>query len=107
MLWFQYGGFDNVFTVVDFVKQFSNPAEPNQLIKDIVEHLYVIPISTATKNAIKTSGLLSGQSTDSYWTSAWNDYINDPSNSSKFQAVHNRLLVVMNFIVQSSEYQLM
>ncbi len=107
IVWFHYGGYDNVYNVVDFAKQFSNSADPNTLLNDIFDNLYMIPVSTTTKSAIKTAGLLTGQAQDYYWTNAWNDYINDPSNASKYQAVYTRLLNVMNFIVQSSEYQLM
>lgn len=72
-------GFLNKMNFVDFVKQFDNPSDPNELIREAVELMFGPPLSQSTKDQLKTNYLLLGQSTDYYWTDAWDVYIANPS----------------------------
>ncbi|MBX2973920.1 MAG: DUF1800 domain-containing protein [Flavobacteriales bacterium] len=65
--------------IVAFVQQFSAPADPNALIQDLVDLLYVNPISAAVKQQLKRQYLLFGQLSDVYWTEAYQAYIADPN----------------------------
>jgi uncharacterized protein (DUF1800 family) len=90
---------------IAFVDGLSNPADPNVLINDSLAMLYSIPVSQALKDFLKTI-LLSGQSTDIYWTSAWTDYKNNPSNASFYKIVLTRLLAFYKYLMNLAEYQL-
>jgi uncharacterized protein (DUF1800 family) len=72
----------NLFFIIDFVdlvSHFSNPYDPNALIQEAVDMLFGVPVSAAVRQQLKTQYLLLGQVTDSYWTSAYITYVNDPS----------------------------
>lgn len=65
--------------LIAFVQQLSDPADPNALIQDLVDLLYVNPISAAVKLQLKHFYLLFGQLSDIYWTEAYEAYIADPN----------------------------
>ena len=65
--------------IIAFVQQLSDPADPNTLIDDLVDLLYVNPISDAVKLQLKHFYLLFGQVSDIYWTEAYEAYIADPN----------------------------
>ena len=90
---------------IAFADGLSNPADPNVLINDSLAMLYSIPVSQALKDFLKTI-LLSGQSTDIYWTSAWTDYKNNQSNASFYKIVLTRLLAFYKYLMNLAEYQL-
>jgi uncharacterized protein (DUF1800 family) len=91
---------------VAFAQSFSSPGDPNKLIDDVVKFLLRVDISTASKKQIKTDILLGGQSTDSYWTDAWNLFITTPTNTSNATIVKNRLRDLIKYFMDLSEYQL-
>jgi uncharacterized protein (DUF1800 family) len=95
--------------VIAFTQQFSNTiiSDPNLLISECVKYLLPIDISTTAKNTIKLQTLLSGQSTDGYWTTAWNNYANNLTNTSFSSIVRTRLKAMLLTISQYSEFQLM
>lgn len=65
--------------IVAFSQQLSDPADPNVLIQDLVDLLYVNPISATVKQQLKQQYLLFGQLSDSYWTDAYELYVSDPN----------------------------
>jgi len=60
----------------------------------------------ASKNQLKTDILLGGQSTDFYWTDAWNLFITTPTNTSNTTTVKNRLRDLIKYLMNLPEYQL-
>jgi uncharacterized protein (DUF1800 family) len=90
----------------EFAKTLSNPGEPNVLIDDITKIIYRIDISAASKAQLKTDILLGGQTSDYYWTDAWNLFISDPTNLSNATTVKNRLRDLLKYLMDLSEYQL-
>ncbi len=91
---------------VAFAQSFASPGDPNKLIDDVVKFLLRVDISAASKKQIKTDILLGGQSTDSYWTDAWNLFITTPTNTSNATIVKNRLRDLIKYFMDLSEYQL-
>jgi uncharacterized protein (DUF1800 family) len=77
--------------VIEFAKQTSDPSNPNILIQETIDLLYAMDISTTQKSGLKQSTLLFGQSNDIYWTNAWNDYLNNPTDNNKKTTVTNGL----------------
>jgi len=91
---------------IAFVQTLSNPGDPNKLIDDMVNRIFRIDISAASKMQLKTDILLGGQSTDFYWTDAWNLYVSTPGNTSNTTTVKNRLRDLIKYLTDLSEYQL-
>jgi hypothetical protein len=94
--------------VVAFAQLFGNTiaADPNQLTATCIKYLLPVDISQGQKDQMKASTLLSGQSTDAYWTTAWNTYIANPNTANR-NVVETRLKNLLSGICQLAEYQLM
>jgi len=84
---------------------FAKPEDPNQLITDVIAHLYTMDVSAQVKTFLK-SILLSNQTTDVYWTEAWTNYKLDPKNTAKINIVTTRLKEFYKYIMNLEEYQL-
>lgn len=80
---------------------------PNALVKASIRYLLPIDISDAQKEAIKKRTLLYQQTTDDYWTNAWNAYLAAPGDATKRKTVEDRLKNLYTEICQLAEYQLM
>ncbi|MGB8193247.1 MAG: DUF1800 family protein, partial [Chitinophagaceae bacterium] len=91
---------------VAFAKTLSNPADPNALISDSLDILYSVPMSNATKEAVKKSILLSGQDQDYYWSNAWYAYIATPNDQMLYQTIYTRLRDLYKYFMNLPEYQL-
>jgi hypothetical protein len=92
--------------LIAFAEQFSNPGDPNQLIADSAALLSANDIGP-TQTAFLKSILLSGQAQDYYWTTAWTDYANNPTNAGYIAIVESRLRQMYAYMMQLAEYQLM
>jgi len=100
---------NNFKLIVDhiaYAKSFSNPGDPNLLIKDITQHLLRIPLSIASSFQLKKDILLSGQDQDYYWTNAWNAHIANPNDAAALRVVQTRLQSLIRYIMNLPEYQL-
>lgn len=94
------------FNTIAFAQQFSNPSNPNTLISDITKLIFPVDISQTSKDSIKVSFLLSGQSSDHYWTDVWNTYIANPNDINNKSMVESRLQGLMKHLLGLAEYQL-
>ena len=92
--------------VIAFASATSNPSNPNTLISDSLDILYRISILQSSKDTLKKDTLLDGQANDNYWTSAWNSYKADPTNTIKISVVETRLKNLYRYLVNSPEFQL-
>ena len=95
--------------VIAWVMQFSSSIiqDPDQLVNECVKYLLPIDISTSVKDSLKVQNLLSNQTTNSYWTTAWLNYSNSPTNATYTAVVKTRLKGLLVSIAQLAEYQLM
>lgn len=93
---------------VAFAAQFGNTiaADPNALVATCIKYLLPLDLTQAKKDELKGSTLLSGQTTDAYWTNAWNVYIANPSAANR-NVVESRLKNLLTSICRLAEYQLM
>lgn len=91
---------------VAFAKTLSNPADPNILINDLLDLIYKVPISAASKQTIKKQILLSNQDQDFYWSNAWNAHIATPADTALYQIVFTRLQSLLKYLMNLAEYQL-
>jgi hypothetical protein len=65
-----------------------------------------MPISDTTKQMIKQQILLSNQTSDYYWTNAWNAYLAEPTNQTIINVVNTRLKSFYQYLMDMAEYQL-
>jgi hypothetical protein len=95
--------------VIAWVMQFSSSIiqDPDQLVNECVKYLLPIDISASVKDSLKIQNLLSNQTTNSYWTTAWLNYSNSPTNATYTAVVKTRLKGLLVSIAQLAEYQLM
>jgi uncharacterized protein (DUF1800 family) len=103
---YTFNGKKMIVDGAEFAKTLSNPGDPNILIDDILTIIFRIDISAASKTQLKTDILLGGQSSDYYWTDAWNLYISTPGNASNTATVKNRMRDLLKYFMDLSEYQL-
>jgi uncharacterized protein (DUF1800 family) len=103
---YTFNGKKILIDAAEFAKILSNPGDPNVLIDDITKIIYRIDISAASKAQLKTDILLGGQTSDYYWTDAWNLFISTPANLSNTTTVKNRLRDLLKYLMDLSEYQL-
>ena len=95
-----------VIDAVAFARSLSNPADPNALLDETLSIIYRVPLAAQTRQTLKQQILLSNQVQDHYWTDAWNLYISNPSNSTNFNIVNNRLKSLFQYLMSLAEYQL-
>jgi uncharacterized protein (DUF1800 family) len=95
-----------IIDTIAFTQTLSNPGDPNALVNDALDVLYRVPLSDTSKQLIKQSILLSGQTQDYYWTNAWNAYLADPTNMTTIAIIGNRLKGFYQYLMNLSEYQL-
>ena len=89
-----------------FAKTLPNPGDPNALISDSVTYLFRLPLTLASRNQLKTDIILSGQTSDYYWTNAWTAYIANPADVTNANIVKNRLRDLYQYLMKLAEYQL-
>ena len=90
----------------EYAKTLSNPRDPNVLINDLVAAMYRIDISASSKAQLKRDILLAGQSTDIYWTEAWDLFIATPTNTINATSVRNKIRDLIKYLMNLAEYQL-
>ncbi len=99
-------GFKLIYDVIAFADQFGTPSDPDLLLNDILALCHPVSLSQTSKDSIKVSFLLSGQSSNHYWTDAWNTYKNNPSDTTAKATVTTRLQAMMKYIFGLAEFQL-
>ncbi|HTY00901.1 MAG TPA: DUF1800 domain-containing protein [Bacteroidota bacterium] len=83
----------------------SNPNDPNIIVSESAQLLMAIDL-TDTQIAFLKNTLLPGLP-DYEWTSEWTTYLADPSNSTKINAVKNKLTALYSFMMSMPEFQLL
>jgi uncharacterized protein (DUF1800 family) len=92
--------------VVAFAKKMANPNDPNKLIAQSLDILYKVPVSAELVQQVKKDILLSGQSTDYYWTELWDTMIAKPTDTNTLNMVTTRLRSLYKYLLALPEYQL-
>ncbi len=92
--------------LIHFLEGLNNPSNVNEMLAESTQFLLGLK-ATPDMLATLKSILLSGQTTDGYWTGAWLDYTNDPTNVEYKLVLENRLKPTFQHILQYAEFQLM
>jgi uncharacterized protein (DUF1800 family) len=88
-----------------FAASMSNPSDPDILVQDIIDYTFGIDISAAKKTSFKNM-LLSGQTSNGYWTQAWVDYTNNPTDPVALNTVTTRLRGMLTELFRMPEFHL-
>jgi uncharacterized protein (DUF1800 family) len=99
-------GFKVVVDGLTYVRKMGAPRDPNKLIDELAEHVLGITISAQHKAQLKRDILLSGQSDDLYWATAWDLYISTQSNAANTKYVTTAITNLIKYMVGLPEYQL-
>jgi uncharacterized protein (DUF1800 family) len=91
--------------VLAYAKGLANPADPNLLVEESAQLLFPVTVTTGQKTFLKE--ILIPGLPDSVWTSAWNAYIGDPTNTTKTDAVKTKLQTLYTFMTSMPEFHLM
>lgn len=94
-----------IVDVIKVAESTSNPQLPASLVSEWLKYFHTLDVSSDQKDYMK-SILLSGQTQDSYWTTAWNEYQADKTNTVKKNSVELRLKALMKYVMNLSEFQL-
>ncbi len=89
-----------------FIENLDNSENPNLMLREIATLLLGYEVADEVIDHLKTI-LLSGQSSDSYWTTAWADYMADKSDETAKSIVLTRLEATFQSMFQLAEFQLM
>lgn len=90
---------------VGFTLTFDNPSDPNALVDEAVLRLYSYDTDQEFKDYLK-SFLLSGQTSDYYWSDAWAEYTSNPTDTNAYNTVNSRLKAMFEYMLTQAEYQL-
>jgi uncharacterized protein (DUF1800 family) len=95
--------------VINFVQQFGSNiiADPDLLVSECIKYLLPVDLSVVQKDVLKFQTLLSNQTTNSYWTNAWQSYMSNPTDAQLKAQVQTRLKSLLTTITQYAEFQLM
>lgn len=103
-------GFDTFTITLDhlaFCQTLTNPGDPNALIQELGELFLGLPLTQNQKNTVKAQTLLTGQTTDSYWTQAWSAAVASSATTQQKNTVITRLKSLFDTLVRIEEFQLM
>jgi len=95
-----------MYDAAELTKLFTNPSNPDNVVDTMVQYFYRIPLSNNSKLQLKKDILLSGQTSDYYWTDAWITFINNPTNTANATSVKNKLRDLAKYLMNLAEYQL-
>jgi uncharacterized protein (DUF1800 family) len=87
----------------------SNPGNPDTLINESVQLLYMMDLPEKEKIYIKEGILLSGlqgNMSDHYWTDAWNKMKTNPTDKANQKDVLNKLRSLYKYLMNLPQYQL-
>lgn len=90
---------------VGFTLTFDNPSDPNALVDEAILRLYSYDTDQEFKDYLK-SFLLSGQTSDYYWSDAWAEYSSNPTDTNAYNTVNSRLKAMFEYMLTQAEYQL-
>jgi uncharacterized protein (DUF1800 family) len=91
--------------LIPFSSGLTAPGDPNVLMDELFELFHVLTPDATLKQTLKQATLLSNQVDDYYWTTAWNNYLSNPSTANT-NTVRNRLRDLYTAILNMAEAHL-
>jgi len=99
------GAFTLLIDVVAYTSTMVQPGDPDLLVQEVMDRHYCFDGSQTLKDYLK-SILLSGQLQNYYWTNAWDDFVNNPTDPTYRMIVETRLTGMYSYLLKLAEYQL-
>jgi uncharacterized protein (DUF1800 family) len=99
------GGQTVILDPLAFTTSMPTPDDPVALTTDVLALMLSVTVSSTVQNYL-VSVLLSGQTNNAYWTSAWDAYAASPADVGLQTTVLNRLKPFYQYIMDLPEYQL-
>jgi uncharacterized protein (DUF1800 family) len=91
--------------VLQFANAYQDVDDPDKLVQYCCDLLLGVDISQTHKDTLKTNILLSGQSTNYYWTQAWQAYKATP-NTTNTNIVKTRIASLLKELMHLAEHHL-
>lgn len=91
---------------IAFAAALPDPTDPNAVVQAIAEQMCIYGLSDEVLAQLKTI-LLYNQSSDYYWTLAWTNYIDNPTDEEAYNIVYYLLSETYRYMLSLEEYQLM
>jgi len=91
--------------LINYISQIENADDPNALIYGISNNLLVYPITENQKDFLKEV-IIPGLP-DFEWTVEYGEFLGDPLNEEKRNAINNKLVALFRAITEMPEFQLM
>ncbi len=102
------GGLANIpqlINVIDYISTLENALDPNDLIYGIANNLFSYPISESQKDYLKE--IIIPGLPDFEWTVEYTEFLSDPTDLAKQQAINNKLVALFVAMLEMPEFQLM
>lgn len=93
-----------VIDVLTYVKTLSDPTDAGKIVDELTTQLLAIPLTQAQKDFL-TDTVLLGSIPRYEWTSEWNDYVRNPNDTAKKQAIQLKLTNFLQYLFRMAEYQ--
>ncbi len=100
------GDFKYGLNLLDLIAKFDHPEDPDLLLKSLTDLFLPYSLTDEQYEFLKTQVLIPGLP-DYEWTVEYNDYISDPTDIAKANAVNNKLKDVCKVLLNLPENQLM
>ena len=98
-------GFKLQFDTIEYTKKLTNPTLANDLVSELTSRILGIDLTQTQIDYLVQNVLM--PSVPSYeWTNIWNDYLANPTNTTKKKTVADKLNALYKFIMRMSEYEL-
>ena len=91
--------------VLNFVTKIDNATEPDDLIDGIASNIFALPISENQKAYLKE--ILIPGLPDFEWTVEYGEYLADPTDPNKKNAIESKLKVLIGSMIKMPEFHLM
>ena len=101
-----FNGYSVSFNFLNFAKQFPNPGDVDEFIKDSTSMMCAVPVGKATTEQLK-GFLESNMETAYYWKKAWKKLAEKPDDTETKEVIEARLRMYFAKLLSLPEYQMM
>lgn len=91
--------------VLTYVKTLSDPSDPARLINDMTAQMLAITLTQSQKDFLTDTVLLNALPRYE-WGVEWNDYVRNPNDAAKKQAVQMKLTTFLQYLFRTALYQI-
>ncbi|GAB4026642.1 DUF1800 domain-containing protein [Spirosoma koreense] len=94
-----------VVDVLAYTKTLPDPTDPAKLVDDMTAQMLAISLSQAQRDFLTDTVLLNALPRYE-WTAEWNDYVRNPNDAAKKQAVQLKLTTFLQYLFRTALYQI-